>query len=200
MLLFLKYYLPLFLLAYLVITFILPSVRVYKKTGINPVTFGKSDNAHDYIGAIMKLLTGLLIVAVLVFSLSEKANQYLNLITYLDNIWFKYIGLIIIHASLLWIVIAQFHMRQSWRIGIDEKNKTELITKGLFSISRNPVFWGMILSTIGIFLIIPNTVTFFIAAASYIVIQIQIRIEEEHLAKQHGEVYNEYKRTVTRLI
>ena len=63
----LKYYLPVFLLTYLLITYVLPSVRVYKQTGINPVTFGKSDSAHDYIGSVMKVLTGLLSVAVLLF-------------------------------------------------------------------------------------------------------------------------------------
>lgn len=34
---FLKYYLPVFLIAYLLVTFVLPSIRVYKQTGINPV-------------------------------------------------------------------------------------------------------------------------------------------------------------------
>ncbi|WP_207493175.1 methyltransferase family protein [Aridibaculum aurantiacum] len=200
MLQYLKYYLPLFLLVYLLITFVLPSIRVYKKTGINPVTFGKSDNAHDYIGTIMKVLTGLLVIAVLLFSLSANTYIYLNPIPFLQKDWLQYTGLFIIHASLIWIVIAQYHMKQSWRIGIDEKNRTELITNGFFSLSRNPIFLGMILSTIGIFLIIPDTVTFFVAATSYIVIQIQIRLEEEFLIKQHGTVYTEYKRTVRRLL
>jgi len=197
---FIKYYLPIFLLAYLLITFVIPSVRVYKQTGINPVTFGKSDNAHDYIGSIMKVLTGLLIVAVLLFTISRKAYQYIVPIDYLQDKWIHYTGLVLIHASLIWIVVAQFHMKHSWRIGVDEKNKTELITNGLFSVSRNPIFMGMIVSTIGIFLIIPNSLTFFIAATSYIIIQIQIRLEEEHLLKQHGTLYNDYKRTVRRLI
>lgn len=197
---FLQYYLPLFLLTYLAITFILPSVRVYRKIGINPVTFGKSDNAHDYIGSVMKALTALLIVTVMIFSLSEKVYQYLSPFTYLQIDWIQYAGLFITHAALLWIVIAQYHMRQSWRIGIDEKSPAELITTGLFSTSRNPIFLGMILSTFGIFLIIPDAVTLLIAAASYIIIQIQIRLEEEHLAKQHGAVYNKYKRAVRRFI
>ncbi len=200
MLQYLKYYLPLFLLVYLLITFILPSVRVYKKTGINPVTFGKSDNAHDYIGTIMKVLTGLLVIAVLFYSLSANAYKYLNPISFFKTDWLQYTGLFIIHASLIWIVIAQYHMKQSWRIGIDEQNRTELITTGLFSLSRNPIFLGMILSIIGIFLIIPDTVTFFVAATSYIVIQIQIRLEEEFLITQHGTDYTEYKRTVRRLL
>lgn len=197
---FLKYYLPSFLLVYLVVIFILPSIRVYKKTGINPVTFGKSDNAHDYIGSIMKLLTGSLVAVVLLFSLGEKSYQYLTPIEYLQQKWVKYTGLFLVHASLIWIVIAQYHMKQSWRIGVDEKNKTELITTGFFSLSRNPIFLGMILSTAGMFLIIPNVLTFFILATTYIVIQIQIRLEEEHSLKQHGAAYEEYKRTVRRLL
>ncbi|HEX8608288.1 MAG TPA: hypothetical protein VF679_06595 [Pedobacter sp.] len=138
---FLKYYLPVFLIAYLLITFVIPSVRVYKQTGINPVTFGKSDNAHDYIGVIMKVLTGLVVIAVLLFSFSNEVYSYLNPFGYLQKEWLVYTGLIIVHAALVWIVIAQLHMKQSWRIGIDKKNKTSLITNGLFSISRTLFFW-----------------------------------------------------------
>lgn len=196
----LKYYMPLFLIAYLLITFVLPIVRVYKQTGINPVTFGKSDNAHDYIGTVMKVLTGLLIIAVLLFSFSTTAYNYLNSFEYLQQDWITYTGLLLVHASLIWIVVAQAHMKQSWRIGIDEKNKTSLITNGIFSISRNPIFLGMIISTAGLFLILPNAITFFVAAASYIVIQIQIRLEEEHLVKQHGRGYEAYKQKVKRLL
>ncbi|MEO6732906.1 MAG: hypothetical protein ABIN01_16905 [Ferruginibacter sp.] len=120
---FLKYYLPSFLLVYLVATFILPSISVYRKTGINPVSFGNSDNAHDYIGFIMKVLTGLLIIAVLLYSFSNRAYQYLSPIIYLQAEWIKYTGLFLMHASLIWIVVAQYQMKQSWRIGIDEKTK-----------------------------------------------------------------------------
>lgn len=197
---FLKYYLPLLLIVYLAVTFILPSIRVYKATGINPVTFGNSGNAHDYIGFIMKVLTGLLMIAVLLFSFSNRAYQYLSPIQYLQHEWIKYAGLFLVHASFAWIVIAQYHMKQSWRIGIDEKNQTELITNGFFSISRNPIFLGMILSTAGIFLIIPNAVTFFTTASTYIIIQIQIRLEEQHLEKQHGASYQAYRKKVRRLL
>jgi protein-S-isoprenylcysteine O-methyltransferase Ste14 len=197
---FIKYYLPLFLTVNLLISFVLPSIRVYRQTGINPVTFGKSDNAHDYIGSMMKVLIGLLVIAVVLYAFNKEAYAYTNPIEYLQNDCILYIGLVLIHASLVWIVIAQSHMKQSWRIGIDQKNKTSLITTGLFSVSRNPIFLGMIISTIGIFLIIPNTITFFVAATSYIVIQVQIRLEEDFLTKQHGMEYGEYKKAVARLI
>ena len=197
---FLKVYLPTFLVAYLLITFVIPSVRVYKKTGINPITFGKSGNAHDYIGVIMKALTGLLIVVVLLFSVTETVYQFLSPISFLEKEWLKYMGLIMIHTSLIWIVVAQNQMQQSWRIGIDSNHKTLLVTTGVFGMCRNPVFLGMIISTAGIFLIIPNAISFFIACTSYIIIQIQIRLEEEHLQKVHGTDYMKYKQKVKRLI
>jgi len=197
---FLKYYLPSFVLVYLVVIFILPGIKVYRTTGINPVTFGRSDNAHDYIGYIMKVLTGSLMIAVLLFSVSDTAYNYLTPITYLQYEWIKYSGLFLVHASFTWIIISQYHMKLSWRIGVDEKNKTELITTGFFSLSRNPIFLGMIVSTAAIFLIIPNAVTFFIMVSTYIVIQIQIRLEEDHLDKQHGLSYREYKKKVSRLL
>ncbi|HUN04587.1 MAG TPA: methyltransferase, partial [Niabella sp.] len=84
--------------------------------------------------------------------------------------------------------------------GIDKKNKTDLVTDGVFRISRNPIFFGMMISVMGLFLILPNMMTFFLFFTTCIIIQIQIRLEEEFLEKQHGQTYLEYKRTVRRLI
>ena len=43
-------------------------------------------------------------------------------------------------------------MRDSWRAGISETYKTELVTEGIYQISRNPVFLGFELLYIGILL------------------------------------------------
>ena len=196
----LKFYLPLYLVLYMMVAFVLPSYRTYKQTGINPITFGKTGNAHDYIGFVMKVLIALLFIAVFIYSFSDKAYQYLVPISYLMKEVFMIVGLILIHLSLLWISVAQYQMSNSWRIGIDENNKTELITKGLYSYSRNPIFLGMIVSVTGIFFILPNAITFFLMLSTYIVIQIQIRLEEKFLEKQHGQEYLSYKQTTKRLL
>jgi len=198
--LFLRFYLPFYLMAYLVVAFALPTYRTWKQTGFNPITFGNTDTAHNYIGFVMKLLIGLLFMAVLFFSVGDHLYQYLVPVTYLQKEWLTVTGLLIIHVSLVWIAIAQFQMSTSWRIGINEANKTELKTKGLFSISRNPVFLGMIVSVAGLFFIIPNTITFFLTLTTYIIIQVQIRLEEEFLTRQHGGKYSNYKVTTKRLI
>lgn len=195
-----KFYLPIGLILYLLLIFIIPTYRIYKSTGINPISFGTSDNAHDYIGLVMKLLIGLLFLAGILYSIAPNIYPYLSPISYLENQIVIYIGLIILHISIVWIFIAQMQMGQSWRIGIDEKNKTELITSGLFSFSRNPIFFGMIWSMVGFFLLIPNALTFCLMITSYIVIQIQIRLEEEFLEKEFGENYLNYKSKTRRLI
>jgi protein-S-isoprenylcysteine O-methyltransferase Ste14 len=196
----LKIYLPIYLLLYLLVAFVIPTYRTYKQTGINPITFGKAGNAHDYIGFVMKVLIGLLFLSVLLYSFSNKVYYYTSPIVFLENHYLQMIGLIIIHISLFWIMVAQFQMSTSWRIGIDEVNKTALKTTGIFGISRNPIFLGMILSMLGVFFILPNALTFFLTLCTYFVIQIQIRLEEVFLEKQHGESYLDYKKKVRRLI
>ena len=196
----LKIYLPIYLIMYMLVAFVIPTYRTYKQTGINPITFGKNDNAHDYIGFIMKVLIVLLFVAVLTYSMSEKMYSYLVPISYLQTQILTITGLALIHIALVWISFAQFQMSNSWRIGIDEKNKTKLVTDGVFSISRNPIFLGMIISVLGLFLILPNTLTFFLTITTYIVIQIQIRLEEEFLQKQHAQDYVNYKLKTRRLL
>ena len=196
----LKIYLPIYLIMYMLVAFVIPTYRTYKQTGINPITFGKNDNAHDYIGFIMKVLIVLLFVAVLTYSMSEKMYSYLVPISYLQTQILTITGLALIHIALVWISFAQFQMSNSWRIGIDEKNKTKLVTDGVFSISRNPIFLGMILSVVGLFFIVPNALTFFLTITTYIVIQIQIRLEEEFLQKQHAQDYVNYKLKTKRLL
>jgi len=196
----LKIYLPIYLIMYMLVAFVIPTYRTYKQTGINPITFGKNDNAHDYIGFIMKVLIVLLFIAVLTNSFSEKMYSYLVPIFYLQTQTITIIGLALIHIALIWISIAQFQMSNSWRIGIDEENKTKLVTDGVFSISRNPIFLGMIISVLGLFFILPNALTFFLTITTYIVIQIQIRLEEEFLQKQHAQDYVNYKLKTKRLL
>jgi protein-S-isoprenylcysteine O-methyltransferase Ste14 len=83
-------------------------------------------------------------------------------------------------------------MSNSWRVGIDHSAKTELKTNGLFSVSRNPVFLGMLSTLAGIFLIFPNAITMLTLVSSILLFQVQARLEEEYLKNTHGETYLNY--------
>lgn len=44
------------------------------------------------------------------------------------------------------------NMRDSWRVGVSKTDRTELVTSGIYQISRNPAFLGFDLLYIGILL------------------------------------------------
>lgn len=198
---FLQIYLPIFLSAFIILVFVLPSVRVYRQTGVNPFRFKtRHDSVHDYIGGSMKVFIILLLMVVMVFALSPAGYRYLAPFSYMENKGLQAAGLIAGHLALIGIMIAQFQMKQSWRIGIDYEHKTQLVVSGLFSVSRNPIFLFLLIALAGLFFVIPNAVTFAVLFAAYIVLQATMRMEETFLESQHGETYMTYKQKVARLI
>lgn len=197
---FIKIFLPIYFIIYFGVAFVLKSLIVAKRIGKNPLVLPKDDSAYGLIGLYFKLTLIAMFIYVLAYSLFPTWHSIFSIIPTLDNENIKYIGLFVLAVSLVWTIIAQGHMKNSWRIGIDTETKTELVTTGLFGLSRNPIFFGMILSLIGLFLVTPNALTFLFLILGYVLIQIQIRLEEEFLTNEHGQIYIAYKHKVRRLI
>ena len=197
---FLRLILPIYFLIYFGVAFILKSVIVARRIGKNPLVLPKDDSAFGLIGLYFKLTLFAMFIYVLAFAFFPSWHDNFLTITSLDKLNIKYFGLGLLAISLIWTIIAQGHMKNSWRIGIDTKTKTELVTTGLFKVSRNPIFFGMILSLVGLFLTTPNALTGLFLILGYILIQIQIRHEEEFLITEHGQNYESYKQKVRRLI
>jgi protein-S-isoprenylcysteine O-methyltransferase Ste14 len=107
-------------------------------------------------------------------------------------------GVSLLLFSPVWTVLAQAQMGESWRTGIDQKHRTNLVQSGVFSLSRNPIFFGMMVTLLGLFLVIPNALTLLALVMGVVLIQIQVRLEEQFLANSHGDEYTEYKYRVRR--
>ena len=193
-----KIYILFFLIVSFLIVFVIPSVRVKRKTGINPYVFKNTDSAHDFLGKVSAPITSLIFIVALVNLFYTVGLQYLAPFAWLEISILKYAGFALIHLALLWIIIAQVQMSNSWRVGIDHSAKTELKTNGLFSVSRNPVFLGMLLTLAGVFFILPNAITLLVFVASTLLFQVQVRLEEEYLYKTHGEDYLNYCQKIGR--
>lgn len=69
----------------------------------------------------------------------------------------------------------------------------ELVTGGIFAVTRNPVLLGWILASIGVALLVPSSAAF--AGAANLVIAAEVlvrRLEEPKLIDSHGDAYREY--------
>ncbi len=189
-----------FVLVFYFVTFFIRSYLLWKNTGVNAITFDSTDDAHGFNGRLFKFIAALELVVIAIYSFGGSWYDYLLPFWYLEKYYLEITGWGLIHISLIWVFISQLQMSDSWRIGIDKTNKTELVTHGLFSISRNPIFIGILLADLGLFLIAPNAFTMLVVVLSFAVIQTQVRLEEEFLKESHGEDYLEYFRNVRRWI
>lgn len=197
---FIRVFIPLFFIVFFLTAFLGKSVLVARKTGKNPNVLPKDDSAYSLIGKYFTLTLLLLFLYTILFLLFPEIISGAFKINILDCFPFKLIGILLMFISWIWVLTAQYHMKNSWRIGIDKNSPTELVTSGLFKYSRNPVFLGMIISLTGLLFSLPNLISLMFLLVGTLLMQIQIRLEEEFLIKQHGDVYSDYKNRVRRFI
>lgn len=96
---------------------------------------------------------------------------------------------------------AQLAMGTSWRVGVDEKEYTGLVTTGAFRAVRNPIFTALIVAFGGLALMVPNWVALAGFTALFIGIQMQVRlVEEPYLCRVHGAAYQRYAASVGRFL
>lgn len=175
------------------------SFLLYKQTGINPMKLKKDDTAQGFNAGVFAFITYAVLGMTLLYAFGGQLYDFLVPIAYFEEkISLKWLGLGISFLSMVWIFTAQMQMRDSWRIGIDYSENNALITHGLFAISRNPIFLGILVSYIGFFLMMPNTLSFGLGLVSYVSISTQIRLEEDYLMDCNKPAYRTYRSKVNR--
>lgn len=112
----------------------------------------------------------------------------------------RFTGFCIAGIGDIFFLISVTYMKNSWRAGIPEKDKTKLVTDGIYKFSRNPAFVGFDFMYIGILLMFFNIGTLLFSLFSIVMLHLQILQEEKYMAKTFGEEYLEYKKKVFRYI
>ena len=91
-------------------------------------------------------------------------------------------------------------MKDSWRAGIPDRDRTALVTNGIYRFSRNPAFLGFDLQYIGVLLMFCNLLTALFTAFAIAMLHMQILQEERHLSASFGAAYQAYRRDVFRYL
>lgn len=174
------------------------SYVTWRKTGVNPYALGSGDNVYDFVGRLFRATLLACVLNVVLYTFWPAAYTMLTPIFWLNAPVFDYVGILLLAVSLVWVLVAQAQMGTSWRIGIDRQNQTKLVQTGVFGRSRNPIFLGMRVTLVGLFLVLPNALSFAVLILGEALIQVQVRLEEAHLAQLHGERYRQYRQKIHR--
>ena len=113
----------------------------------------------------------------------------------------RILGICIGIAGVVTFMISVLTMRDNWRAGVSVTEQTNLVTNGIYQISRNPAFLGFDLVYISILLMFFHWALFVVSVFAITMLHLQIVIvEEKFLIASFGDEYLEYKKKVFRYI
>ena len=123
---------------------------------------------------------------------SYRENILLSFYPLFYNYYFVIPGTILIlagYAGTLWCYSA---LGDSWRIGVNKKEKTALIDRGPYRSVRHPIYLFQILMLIGAAALLPTLFSVIIILIHSICIITKALDEEAYLLEIHNTEYNNY--------
>lgn len=112
----------------------------------------------------------------------------------------RFLGMILGFVGDVVFALAVITMKDNWRAGIAENDKTEMVTAGIYQFSRNPAFLGFDLVYLGIVLMFFNWVLLLFSVFAVVMLHLQILQEEKYLPQVFGEAYLIYCSKVCRYL
>lgn len=162
-----------------------------RRKGIQTDQIGKGKVGFvKFIEVTMKIIT-------IIVPIAEIVSIILN--TSVLPLWTRIVGICIAVTGVAVFITSVVTMRDSWRAGVSKTDKTDLVTSGIYSFSRNPAFLGFDLVYIGILLMFFNLIQFIISVFGVVIFHLQIvNVEEDFLIDTFREEYINYKKKVCR--
>lgn len=111
-----------------------------------------------------------------------------------------YVGTLLSLTGVMIAIVARRTLSTNWSSTLDLKEGHELITKGVYSKVRHPIYTGLMLMMIGTMFVFPTVLEIGIFIAVFVVVAIRIRNEEELMIKTFPKEYPAYKKRTKMLI
>lgn len=111
-----------------------------------------------------------------------------------------WLGVACCAAGVVVMLCALASFGTSFRIGIDEERPDRLVTTGIFSLTRNPIYVAFAFVLAGEFLILPNWLLLLYLVAGVALFHRQVLREERFLAAHYGQAYAAYRARVHRYL
>jgi protein-S-isoprenylcysteine O-methyltransferase Ste14 len=109
----------------------------------------------------------------------------------LDNSASEAAGIALSLLGLLSCVVGEATLGAAFRVALP-REKTKLVTTGIYRYVRNPCALGADLFVLGTVLIAPSWLSLLAFILNLVGYEVKIRIEERHLRRVHGAAYKAY--------
>ena len=163
-----------------------------KRRGIQTMQIGRGKDAQTHT---VETLMGIATVGIIPAQLLSIAFGWSHLPANA-----RFTGFCIGMLGDLIFLISVLCMKDSWRAGIPDRDRTELVTDGIYAFSRNPAFLGFDLQYIGVLLMFCNLLTAAFTVFAVSMLHLQILQEERYLTAAFGPEYLQYRRHVLRYL
>ena len=163
-----------------------------KRRGIQTMQVGRGKDAQTHT---VETLMGIATVGIIPAQLLSIAFGWSHL-----SANARFTGFCVGMLGDLIFLISVLCMKDSWRAGIPEEDRTELVTDGIYAFSRNPAFLGFDLQYIGVLLMFCNLLTAAFTVFAVSMLHLQILQEERYLTAAFGPEYLQYRRHVLRYL
>lgn len=135
-------------------------------------SIGKTIKAKNLLVNASIIFAGISTIIFLAHLIFPGSDRYLFIIYSSELLTIT--GSILIAIGLILSSTASLSIGKSWRIGVDENEKTDLITKGIYKISRNPYFFSYDLVLTGMFFCVISPILITSALVTIILFHLMI--------------------------
>jgi protein-S-isoprenylcysteine O-methyltransferase Ste14 len=117
-----------------------------------------------------------------------------------DALAVRLAGLGLITVAFAFFVLALRSLGDAWRLGLDQAGPDRLVTRGIYAVSRNPIYLFFDLYFVGTFLVNGELLFLLMAVLTVVNLHYQILHEERFLARLHGSAYEAYRAHTARYV
>ncbi|MDD2274475.1 MAG: methyltransferase [Candidatus Pacebacteria bacterium] len=161
--------------------------------------YSQRGSLKQFLYEIMPLILVTIIILVTLSNYFERGPVIPDIYNFNFHYYINNIGLLIGSISFVFLILGYQQLGLNWKIG-SGRNFNSLVTSGIFSITRNPVYVFFIMFSFSIFLLNGSIIFLLLSILLALSFHRVILQEEKNLEKLFKENYINYKKRTPRYL
>jgi len=188
-------YLQLAFLALFLLTILERTLSIRLRSRLNPIRLKIGRNGAQHSIVVLLFLGVNLWAATVVIYVLHIGAGFLPPLLVLPRFTMlsaNLAGLVLVALGFAIFFLSLARLGSSWRLGIDQSNPGQLVTTGIYALSRNPIYVFFALYFVGTFLLNGALIFAFLTLLIVLALHLQTLQEERFLLETFGQAYREY--------